>query len=423
VLKDKKHIILIFSIILFCLIAGLIIRKALQPDSYGMYGNYRFDANYEIQQQPVLNQNSKTCSECHENISQLHLKDAHYSVPCVDCHGAGNLHVAFYKGDSLNGITKQQAYLQKEYNLEGCLYCHRKLKARPSDFPQINHEEHYKFLNVTNPKTKCIECHNPHEPIFLLTEVSKSRLHPVVYRCTECHSKTPDKSPKLVENHPTIFECVDCHARITEDFKSKPHSKHIDCRTCHLYHKENETTGRIYKNGNAKFCLLCHERKSFKDEKYPPKIDWPAHVGNKNIISKSDEKICLNCHADKIHHMNISKEENPHPVNWNMQHKNFVGNNKEMCAKCHTTNSCNSCHMNTKPATHTIEWRKKHPGFGTKNPSSCETCHQKNSCAACHKVDMPHPKDFGETHKDIISAKGKDLCANCHKEDFCKQCH
>ncbi|HEY3250138.1 MAG TPA: hypothetical protein VGK25_03365 [Ignavibacteria bacterium] len=422
-MKDKLHIIILFSIIIFFVITGLIVRKALQPESYGVYGNYRWDANEEIISKKMVNQNTKTCGECHNDIYQLHQKDAHYNVPCVDCHGAGNVHVAYYQGDSLKGITKKEAFLEKEYNLEGCLYCHRKLKARPTDFPQIDQKEHYKFLHINDLSTKCIECHSPHEPVFLLTEVNKSRIHPIVYRCTECHDKKPDKSPKEIQNHPTIFECKDCHKEISDDFSKKPHHNYVDCRTCHLYHKENETTGRIYKNGNAKFCLLCHEKKSFKDEKYPPKIEWPSHIGNKKIIAKSDEMICLNCHINQVHKMDLKTKENPHPGNWVNEHKVFARQDKEICIKCHTADKCSSCHMKNKPSSHTLDWPKQHPKFAAANKSSCETCHKKDGCNSCHKVQMPHPKDFDSEHKELATQKGKVVCLNCHKEEFCNECH
>jgi len=422
-MKDKLHIIILFSIILFLAVTGLIVRILLQPKSYGEHGNYRWDANQEIMSKQIINQNTKVCGECHNDISLLHQKDAHYNVPCVDCHGAGNIHVAYYKGDSLSGITKEKAYMKKEYNFEGCLYCHRKLKARPSDFPQIDHKEHYEFLHVNNINTKCIECHSPHEPIFLLTEVSKSRIHPIVYRCTECHDKRPDKSPKDIADHPTMFDCVDCHKQIVEDFNSKPHHNYVECRTCHLYHRENETTGRIYKNGNAKFCLLCHEKKPFKDEKYPPKIEWPSHVGNPKILSKGGETICLNCHENQVHKMNLNKNKNPHPVNWVSEHRVIANQSRDICRKCHNTETCISCHMRNKPDSHKTDWLKKHSTVGAKNSSSCENCHRQNPCDNCHKTEMPHPPDFGDTHKELVNQKGKTLCFNCHKESFCSECH
>lgn len=421
--KDKLHIIIVFSITFLFLLTGFVVNRILQPESFGKYGHYRWNANNENMNKQIVNQNINTCKECHANIYQLHEKDAHYNVPCVDCHGAANLHVAYYKGDSLKGITKEKAFLEKEYKLEGCLYCHRKLKARPPDFPQVDQEEHYKFLHVTDPNTKCIECHNPHEPVFMLTEVKQSRMHPIINRCTECHNHKPDKSPKEVPDHPAIFECKDCHAETVKDFSTRPHNNYVDCRTCHLYHKENETTGRIYKNGNAKFCLLCHEKKPFKDEKYPPKIEWPAHVGNSQIIAKKDEKICLNCHSDQIHKMNLKIRENPHSIGWIYEHKGFATGKLEICKGCHTTNECASCHMKTKPQSHNDSWRKLHSKSAAANKSSCDVCHRPNSCISCHKVEIPHPKDFGSEHKEIATQKGKEVCLNCHKEEFCGECH
>lgn len=420
--SEKSHVVRIFLIIVILGVVGFVARQIALPESFGLHGHYRWEANNENRALPLINQNSNTCRTCHNGIYQLHEKDAHYNVPCVDCHGAGNLHVAYHK-DSLGTVTKEQAVMPKEFKLEGCLFCHRKLKARPSDFPQIDQTEHFKFLNVTNPDTKCIDCHSPHEPIFLLTDVKQSRIHPVVYKCTECHDKKPDKSFKDVENHPTIFECKDCHTNIVKSFEERPHHKYVECRTCHLYHKENETTGRIYKNGNVKFCLLCHEKKSFKSDKYPPKIEWPSHIGNLSIIEKTDEKICLKCHADQIHEMNQNTNDDPHPKNWVREHKEFAKSNSQICQKCHNTNKCSSCHLKTKPLSHTADWLKLHSKNAAGNKSSCDFCHRQNSCANCHKVEIPHPKGWEDNHKEVVSQKGREVCAKCHKEDFCKQCH
>jgi hypothetical protein len=96
-LKDKSHIVKIFSLIGAFLIVFIVVDRILQPDSFGLHGHYRWNANNENQALKIVNQNIKVCKECHEDIYQLHEKDAHNSVPCVDCHGAGDLHVAFRK--------------------------------------------------------------------------------------------------------------------------------------------------------------------------------------------------------------------------------------------------------------------------------------------------------------------------------------
>ena len=131
-------------------------------------------------------QATETCQKCHNDIYILHEKDAHYNVPCVDCHGDGKLHTEYHQNTNDKTSIPISVRMPKEYNLEGCLYCHRKLKARPTDFPQIDKNQHYKFLNIIDSTTKCIECHNPHEPIFLLPEARKARLHPIVYKFFSC---------------------------------------------------------------------------------------------------------------------------------------------------------------------------------------------------------------------------------------------
>ncbi len=388
-MKDKKHIVTVFAIIIVVLIIAIIADRLLQPKSFDQHGHYRWDAVNELQSQKIINQNINTCNECHNDIYQLHQKDAHYNVPCVDCHGAGNLHVSYYKKDAdSKNISKQQAVLKKEFDFEGCLFCHRKLNARPSDFPQVNQKEHYKYMHIIDSTTKCIACHNPHEPIFLLTESRQSRLHPMVYKCTDCHKTKPEKDYYDVADHPKIFECKDCHAEIVKDFNTKPHHNEVECRTCHLFHKEDETIGRMYKNGNVKFCLLCHESKPFKDPKFPPKIEWTGHIGDLKHIEKTDTKICLDCHAKDIHKMDLTMRGNPHPGNWKAEHKKFA---------------------------------KK--TFAAKDKSACKNCHTKDYCMSCHQTEMPHPEDFMDNHKLLVARKGKKLCANCHNNDFCGQCH
>ena len=388
-MKDKLHIYTIFSVIIIVIVIAVLIGGILTPKSFGDYGHYRWKSIAEIASKEVINQNVEVCQECHNNLYLIHKKDAHYGVPCVDCHGPADMHVKYYKSDSTSkAITQDQATLKKEYNLEGCLYCHRKLKARPADFPPIDVKEHYTFLNVIDSTTKCTECHSPHEPIFLLTEVNHSRLHPIISQCGDCHTEKVDNDYSKVPNHPKIFECQDCHNEIYADFESKPHHNHIECTSCHLFHKQNETSGRMYKNGNAKFCLLCHETKSFKNPDYPPKIFWPEHIGNLKYLANINQKICLNCHVDKIHKMKLDLKAAPHTVNWIKEHGKLGLN-----------------------------------ASGSDFNPTCNQCHETNYCTNCHQVKIPHPNDWMETHHSTVEKKGKKVCQNCHKPAFCADCH
>jgi hypothetical protein len=212
-----------------------------------------------------------------------------------------------YAKEILESVPEDLVQMPKEYTLEGCLYCHRKLASRPRDFAQVDPKEHFEFLHVIDDSIKCVECHNPHEPLFLLQPVSEARIHPTIYECEYCHKERPEKDYREAENHPVIFECADCHPAIVQDFEKREHAS-LRCTACHLFHRENETSGRIYKNGNKQFCLLCHEKKPFKDPDAIVQIDVDEHLKempdamgkNPKLIWES-KTACLECHYNFIH--------------------------------------------------------------------------------------------------------------------------
>jgi len=274
-------------------------QRMLRPRSFGKLGTYRANAINDVLAQIPRHQGREVCGSCHEDILSLHQKDIHYNVNCEDCHGPGKLHVAYFMGTD-DSITQQQAELPREYTLEGCLFCHRKLASRPRNFPQVDAVEHFKFLHVTDPKTRCIECHSPHEPLFLLTRVSDARIHPIIHECKECHARKPEGDFRKVKDHPVIFVCSDCHGKIAQDFSTRTHA-FLRCTACHLFHQENPTAGRIFKNGNRQFCLLCHEKKPFKDPEGVPQIDSKAHLTELGLEDDKDPRICLTCHLGEIH--------------------------------------------------------------------------------------------------------------------------
>ena len=50
-------------------------------------------------------------------------------------------------------------------SLELCSRCHRRLNARPSDFPQVNPRQHVEENEGEFSDNVCIECHDPHSPL------------------------------------------------------------------------------------------------------------------------------------------------------------------------------------------------------------------------------------------------------------------
>ncbi len=313
-MRLPRHVLRLLVVIALLGLCGLGSQQYLKPATFGEIGNYRAESLSEIMVREPVHQGKSSCEECHADIYELHEKDIHYGVQCEDCHGPARNHVLHHSGEDAT-IPAEMAVLSKEYTLEGCLFCHRKLVARPPSFPQIDPLEHFAFLKVKDPTTRCTECHSPHEPIYLLKRVEEARIHPIIHQCKECHNSKPEGDSKDVKGHPVIFTCRDCHPAIVEDFMKHEHA-FMECTSCHLFHYENENAGRIFKNGNGKFCLLCHEKKPFKDEATLPQIDSANHLaemakdaGTDFTTLMEDPRACIDCHFDFIHDSSLMKEE------------------------------------------------------------------------------------------------------------------
>jgi len=304
-MSSKAHVHRVFIILAGALVVGFAVQRLLQPRSFGQYGHYRGDSLVQLMARAPVHQGRAVCAECHEEIHAAHRKDVHFRVECEDCHGPGLNHVRYRRGEDPT-ITPAAATMPREYTLEGCLFCHRKLAARPKSFAQIDPKEHYAFLHVNDERTRCIECHSPHEPLFLPESVSEARVHPVIFECEDCHGQRPEASYRSVPDHPTIFVCGDCHPSVVRDFEKHEHA-FMRCTACHLYYPENEVSGRVFKNGTRGFCLLCHERKGFKDATLP-QIVSAEHIPEMAPVMlrdaeslRDDPTACLQCHFDYIH--------------------------------------------------------------------------------------------------------------------------
>ncbi|MHC5005017.1 MAG: hypothetical protein ACYTJ0_18060 [Planctomycetota bacterium] len=277
-MNPRAHVYRVFGLLALGFVGFLIVQRVLQPESFGQQGHFRADSVDEIAMREPVHQGRDSCAECHVEIHAVHQKDVHWSVQCEDCHGPGLAHMRYYR-DNDPAVSPDEATMPKEYTLE----------------------------HVTNPDTRCIECHSPHEPLFLIEPVSEARVHPTIFECDDCHSERPERSHKEVPDHPTIFVCGDCHPSVVRDFAKHQHA-FLRCTACHLFHPENEVAGRLYQNGNSRFCLLCHEQKPFKDDERVPQIEHEAHILEKAPVMRreagpllEDPTACLQCHFDYIH--------------------------------------------------------------------------------------------------------------------------
>jgi hypothetical protein len=284
---DYRHAARVFFVVGIIAVAALAGRELLVPKTYGQYGEYRGAAVAEAMNRQPRHAGEKACGRCHAKEVRLHDKDAHARVECEVCHGAGYRHISDPKKHKLN-VPKGK---------KGCLVCHRRLPARPAAFAQIDWKEHYRFVGVKDPSVECKACHSPHEPLFMDRDLRTARLHPVVHRCRDCHAGRANENLERPKDHPKIFECRYCHKELVADLVKRPHKK-MRCTTCHVFFKETAFAGRIIRDTDPRFCLLCHRRTKFRSKDAPPSIEWPKHVDDPKMR-------CTECHQEKIHDPNL----------------------------------------------------------------------------------------------------------------------
>jgi hypothetical protein len=284
-----RHTYRLFGALGVVFLIALAARGLAVPSDFGVDGHYRAAAPGDAaRERPPRYRGRAACVECHAEKHALIAKDVHRSVECETCHGPGWQHID----------EPKTAKLKVDKTGETCLLCHRALKARPTAFAQISVPEHQRAGGAKDG-TACITCHDPHEPIFLQKAVSESRLHPLVQRCRDCHDEPPDVKLQKPADHLATFECSYCHKEVAADFAGRTHAK-LNCVDCHIFVRENDFAGRIVRNTDPRFCLLCHRAGDARRDDGPPSIDWDEHRNTFDDTLPASAP-CTTCHADSIH--------------------------------------------------------------------------------------------------------------------------
>ena len=159
-MKHYNHIIRFVIILILVGIGFLLVRSFLVPDSFGIHGSYTYgfhrgDSDQEQADCPAFYRGVDKCASCHADQVNEIASGPHKSVTCEACHGVWKAH-----------NVKTASLVKKEISDEACLLCHRKLDARPKEFPQIeNLVKHMKEQEQELEKDMtCIGCHSAHEP-------------------------------------------------------------------------------------------------------------------------------------------------------------------------------------------------------------------------------------------------------------------
>jgi len=160
-MKHYSHIIRFAVILILVGICFLLVRSFLVPDSFGIYGTYKYgfhrgDSDSEQAARPALYRGADKCIACHADQAAKILEGGHKFVTCEACHGVWQAH---------NSQTK--AVVTKDISSDACLLCHKKLDARPKGFPQIEGLKKHMLEQEQDFEDgmACGDCHDSHEPM------------------------------------------------------------------------------------------------------------------------------------------------------------------------------------------------------------------------------------------------------------------
>jgi len=157
-MEHTKHIWRAVLILLVLLVAAVVSRHFLIPESFGEQGFYRADTLHELREQAVVHASAGACAECHADIAETIAASHHATVSCEVCHAPLSYHAA--NGEKIADMPVNRSH-------ELCALCHQTLDARPATFKQVDIIQHLGDMDVVDPGQEipagtCVTCHAVH---------------------------------------------------------------------------------------------------------------------------------------------------------------------------------------------------------------------------------------------------------------------
>lgn len=146
-LKESEHLVRLVAVLACGAIIFLLIRHAIVPKSFGLYGHYRAAALDDIRARTVSFGGKAMCETCHEDVAKTKSGGKHAGVACEACHGPTAAHT--------DDPMANHAVRPDPRTL--CVRCHEAEPAKPKWFPQVVSKDHAGDVS-------CGECHQPHTP-------------------------------------------------------------------------------------------------------------------------------------------------------------------------------------------------------------------------------------------------------------------
>lgn len=145
--KDVEHVLRLAGLFLAGVVVFVIVRAALVPDDFGVYGHYRAGALDDSMAKPVVHAGQAACADCHEDVVAMRAASGHAKVACEGCHGPAASHI-------------EAPDERKPFRPDGrelCARCHAANTGKPRWYRTVAVQEHA-------GDEKCITCHQPHAP-------------------------------------------------------------------------------------------------------------------------------------------------------------------------------------------------------------------------------------------------------------------
>lgn len=146
-LKNSAHLVLLLVALLAGIAIFFVVRQAVVPEGFGLYGHYRAGALNDNRLTPVSFAGRSVCAGCHYDVDEVLQAGKHGKISCETCHGPQSAHAA----DPASGVPAKP-------KVDGlCQRCHESDAAKPAHFPQVASVSH-------SGGASCKSCHMPHTP-------------------------------------------------------------------------------------------------------------------------------------------------------------------------------------------------------------------------------------------------------------------
>lgn len=243
--------------------------------------------------------------------------------------------------------------------------------------------------------------------------------------CTFCHvSATTGERPGM----PPPELCAPCHDTFDAD-------KPADRRVAAFFDADSRYrtvadasvpadvrfSHRAHTNGARLDCAVCHpDVAEQEDVPLAPLVQKAACMDCHARYGKSNA--CAECHAD----IDQTWQPPSHADGWVRAHGERVRcgseHSADRCELCHQdATGCTACHTQMPPANHDQTFRlRTHGLLASIDRSRCFVCHTQDSCQQCHQETRPR------SHRGGFGSPQQRHCVSCHlplQESGCAVCH